>query len=275
MAKYYAKSVIEIQQKGDEHMTNQIQVFNNTEFGNIRTLEINGEPYFVGKDVATALGYKETAKAVREHVDDDDKGVSVLDTPGGKQQITVINESGLYSLIFASKLPSAKRFKRWVTSEVLPMLRKTGKYSMTDDEPEQPPVSLKERMEIAKLIAKTPKNRLHMVAKIFEPVLGVEITPQIDISPTEIDPEEATEIIVEFIENYDNSILREFEDGSKALNNKLFKDFLGKRKVNFYKLTKILANEGVIRQEDNGRISSVIYYQNKTVRAIIINPDVG
>lgn len=256
-------------------MTNQIQVFNNTEFGNIRTLEINGEPYFVGKDVATASGYKETAKAVREHVDDDDKGVSVLDTPGGKQQITVINESGLYSLIFASKLPSAKRFKRWVTSEVLPMLRKTGKYSMTDDEPEQPPVSLKERMEIAKLIAKTPKNRLHMVAKIFEPVLGIEITPQIDTSPAGIDPEEATEIIVEFIESYDNSILREFEDGSKALNNKLFKDFLGKRKVNFYKLTKILANTGVIRQEDDGRISSVIYYQNKTVRAIIINPDVG
>ena len=255
-------------------MTNQIQVFNNTEFGNIRTLEINGEPYFVGKDVATALGYSNSRKAIGDHVDDEDKGVTNCDTLGGNQQITVINESGLYSLIFASKLPSAKRFKRWVTSEVLPMLRKTGKYSMTDDEPEQPPVSLKERMEIAKLIAKTPKNRLHMVAKIFEPVLGIEITPQIDTSPAGIDPEEATEIIVEFIESYDNSILREFEDGSKALNNKLFKDFLGKRKVNFYKLTKILANTGVIRQEDDGRISSVIYYQNKTVRAIIINPDV-
>ena len=255
-------------------MTNQIQVFNNTEFGNIRTLEINGEPYFVGKDVATALGYSNSRKAIGDHVDDEDKGVTNCDTLGGNQQITVINESGLYSLIFASKLPSAKRFKRWVTSEVLPMLRKTGKYSMTDDEPEQPPVSLKERMEIAKLIAKTPKNRLHMVAKIFEPVLGVEITPQIDISPTEIDPEEATEIIVEFIESYDNSILREFEDGSKALNNKLFKDFLGKRKVNFYKLTKILANTGVIRQEDDGRISSAVYYQNKAVRAIIINPGV-
>ena len=255
-------------------MTNQIQVFNNTEFGNIRTLEINGEPYFVGKDVATALGYSNSRKAIGDHVDDEDKGVTNCDTLGGNQQITVINESGLYSLIFASKLPSAKRFKRWVTSEVLPMLRKTGKYSITDDEPEQPPVSLKERMEIAKLIAKTPKNRLHMVAKIFEPVLGVEITPQIDTSPAGIDPEEATEIIVEFIESYDNSILREFEDGSKALNNKLFKDFLGKRKVNFYKLTKILANTGVIRQEDDGRISSVIYYQNKTVRAIIINPGV-
>ena len=154
-------------------MTNQIQVFNNTEFGNIRTLEINGEPYFVGKDVATALGYSNSRKAIGDHVDDEDKGVTNCDTLGGNQQITVINESGLYSLIFASKLPSAKRFKRWVTSEVLPMLRKTGKYSITDDEPEQPPVSLKERMEIAKLIAKTPKNRLHMVAKIFEPVLGI------------------------------------------------------------------------------------------------------
>ena len=256
-------------------MTNQIQVFNNNEFGDVRTLEINGKPYFVGRDVAVALGYSNSRDALAKHVDYEDKGVAKCDTTGGTQQITVINESGLYSLIFASKLPSAKRFKRWVTSEVLPMLRKTGKYSMTDDEPEQPPVSLKERMEIAKLIAKTPKNRLHMVAKIFEPVLGIEITPQIDTSPAGIDPEEATEIIVEFIENYDNSILREFEDGSKALNNKLFKDFLGKRKVNFYKLTKILANTGVIRQEDDGRISSVIYYQNKTVRAIIINPDVG
>lgn len=257
-------------------MTDQIQVFNNTEFGSIRTLEIDGEPYFVGKDVAIALGYTNPQKSIRDHIDNEDKTVNESFTVNGTQAI-LINESGLYSLIFASKLPSAKRFKRWVTSEVLPMIRKTGKYSVPDtaDEAEQPPVSLQERMEIAKLIAKTPKNRLHMVAKIFEPVLGVEITPQIDISPTEIDPEEATEIIVEFIENYDNSILREFEDGSKALNNKLFKDFLGKRKVNFYKLTKILANTGVIRQEDDGRISSVIYYQNKTVRAIIINPDVG
>ena len=256
-------------------MTNQIQVFNNTEFGNIRTLEINGEPYFVGKDVATALGYKETAKAVREHVDADDKGVSVLDTPGGKQQITVINESGLYSLIFASKLPSAKRFKRWVTSEVLPMLRKTGKYSMTVDEPEQPPVSLQERMEIAKLIAKTPKNRLHMVAKIFEPVLGVELLPNtLSTAGTYgISSDDAILIVTEFIDSYDNSILREFEDGSVAINNKLFKEFLGKQKVNFYHLTKILAKSGAIRQDDK-HISSVIRYQGRNIRALIISPDI-
>ena len=107
----------------------QIQIFNNAEFGEIRSMEIGGEPWFVGKDVATALGYKETAKAVREHVDPEDKGVSVLDTPGGKQNLTIINESGMYSLILSSKLDGAKRFKRWVTSEVLPSIRKTGKYS--------------------------------------------------------------------------------------------------------------------------------------------------
>ena len=110
-------------------MEKHIQVFNNTEFGEIRTMEINGEPWFVGKDVATALGYKETAKAVREHVDTEDKGVSVLDTPGGKQNLTVINESGMYSLILSSKLEGAKRFKRWVTSEILPSIRKTGAYA--------------------------------------------------------------------------------------------------------------------------------------------------
>ena len=110
-------------------MQKHIQVFNNTEFGEIRTMEIAGEPWFVGKDVATALGYKETAKAVREHVDTEDKGVSVLDTPGGKQNLTVINESGMYSLILSSKLEGAKRFKRWVTSEVLPSIRKTGAFA--------------------------------------------------------------------------------------------------------------------------------------------------
>ena len=110
-------------------MEKHIQVFNNTEFGEIRTMEINGEPWFVGKDIAAALGYKESAKAIREHIDDEDKGVSVLDTPGGKQNTVIINESGMYSLILSSKLEGAKRFKRWVTSEILPSIRKTGAYA--------------------------------------------------------------------------------------------------------------------------------------------------
>lgn len=105
-----------------------IQIFNSPEFGSIRTIDQNGEPWFVGKDVAEALGYSNPQKAIRDHVDDPDKGVNEMDTPGGKQQMPIINESGLYSLIFSSKLEGAQRFKRWVTSEVLPSIRKSGHY---------------------------------------------------------------------------------------------------------------------------------------------------
>ena len=95
----------------------------------VRTLTINDEPYFVAKDVATILGYNSNpAKAIRDHVDDEDKGVNETFTPGGKQKITIINESGLYSLILSSKLPNAKKFKRWVTSKVLPTIRQHGAY---------------------------------------------------------------------------------------------------------------------------------------------------
>lgn len=94
----------------------------------IRVLEINGEPWFIGRDVAEVLGYNNTRDALRRHVDAEDKGVANCDTLGGKQELTAINESGLYSLIVGSKLPSAKKFKRWVTSEVLPSIRKHGGY---------------------------------------------------------------------------------------------------------------------------------------------------
>lgn len=105
-----------------------IQIFNNPEFGSIRSIKQNGEPWFVGKDVALALGYSNPQKAIRDHVDDLDKGVNEMDTPGGKQQMPIINESGVYSLIFSSKLEGAQRFKRWVTSEVLPSIRRSGGY---------------------------------------------------------------------------------------------------------------------------------------------------
>lgn len=111
---------------------NKLQIFNFEELS-VRTMSIDGEPYFVGKDVAEILGYKKTANAINKHVDDEDKGVTKLGTPGGVQDVTIINESGLYSLIFSSKLESAKRFKRWVTSEVLPTLRKTGTYQVPDN----------------------------------------------------------------------------------------------------------------------------------------------
>lgn len=109
---------------------NDLIVFNHKEFGELKAIEINGEPWFVGKDIAEKLGYVNAQKAVRTHVDEEDKGVTVLDTPGGKQNVTIINESGVYSLVIGSKLESAKRFKRWITSEVLPSLRKYGSYSI-------------------------------------------------------------------------------------------------------------------------------------------------
>lgn len=107
---------------------NKVKIFNSEEFGDVRTVTINGDPWFVGKDVAAALGFTNPRDAISTHVFDEDKGVESIDTLGGKQKMTVINESGLYALVFGSRLKSAQRFKHWVTSEVLPAIRKTGSY---------------------------------------------------------------------------------------------------------------------------------------------------
>ena len=107
---------------------NELQIFKNPEFGEIRTVEVNNEPWFVGKDVASVLGYANPRDALAKRVDADDKGVANCDTLGGEQNMTIINESGLYSLILSSKLHTAKKFKHWVTSEVLPTIRKHGAY---------------------------------------------------------------------------------------------------------------------------------------------------
>ncbi|MBR2231953.1 MAG: phage antirepressor KilAC domain-containing protein [Prevotella sp.] len=117
-------------------MKTEIQIFKNEQFGEIRTMvDEKGEPWFVGKDVARRLGYINHRKALRDHVDEEDRkdGVTIRDSIGRDQEATFINESGLYSLILASKLPQAKAFKRWVTSEVLPQIRKTGGYIPTRD----------------------------------------------------------------------------------------------------------------------------------------------
>ena len=115
-------------------MNSNLMIFENPEFGELRSLRMNGEPWFVGRDVAMALGYgkgKSLNNAVSKHVDDEDKGVTEMLTPGGKQNVIIINESGLYALVLSSKLERAKKFKRWVTAEVLPSIRKHGAY-MTD-----------------------------------------------------------------------------------------------------------------------------------------------
>ena len=135
---------------------NEVKIFENPEFGKVRTIEIDGEPYFVGKDVALILGYAKPRNAIATHVDEEDKkDAPIQGDLGGTQEMTVINESGLYSLILSSKLPKAKEFKRWVTSEVLPSIRKTGTYSTP-------------HMSEMEMIAKLASNAVNMEKALEE-----------------------------------------------------------------------------------------------------------
>ena len=118
-------------------VNNQMQIFSNDIFGNIRTTIINNEPWFVGKDITNILGYQNGSRDINRHVDDEDKLTERIVMSGQNREVTFINESGLYSLILSSKMPNAKKFKRWVTSEVLPTIRRTGGYipiSSNEDE---------------------------------------------------------------------------------------------------------------------------------------------
>lgn len=139
----------------------EIKIFENEEFGQVRTLLIGGEPWFVGRDIAEILKYSNTRKAIADHVDDDDKtdGVTIRDAIGRSQKPIIINESGLYSLILSSKLPNAKKFKRWVTSEVLPSIRKHGAYIIMPklEEIMANPESLE--LLLKQLLAETQKNK--------------------------------------------------------------------------------------------------------------------
>lgn len=151
---------------------NDLMIFNNEEFGDIRTVAIDGEPWFVGKDVAEALGYSNARDALAKHVDLEDKGVAKCDTLGGKQDLAIINESGLYALVFGSKLDSAKRFKRWVTSEVLPAIRKNGIYGK--------PMTAMELLELQMKATKEVSQRVDSVNDDLQsfkrdmPILGIE-----------------------------------------------------------------------------------------------------
>lgn len=114
---------------------NELRIFNNTDFGDVRTVEQDGGIWFVGKDVAEALGYSNPSNAVISHVDDEDKLRTQIKYAGQNREVSIINESGLYSLVLSSKLPSAKAFKRWITSEVIPSIRKTGSYNKPSKQP--------------------------------------------------------------------------------------------------------------------------------------------
>lgn len=163
--------------------SNALKIFSNPEFGDIRTEVINGEVWFIGKDVATALGYgegKSIPNAIANHVDETDKGVTEMMTPGGKQNVIIINESGLYALIFGSKLESAKRFKHWVTSEVLPSIRKTGGYQKPLTPLEQIQVIAQGTIELAQKVEKLERNSTQLERNLNQlehdmPLYGCEI----------------------------------------------------------------------------------------------------
>lgn len=159
---------------------NEIKIFENSEFGSVRTINIDGVIHFVGKDVAQALGYSNTRDALLKHVDDDDKNtVAICDGKGNPNQ-TVINESGLYSLVLSSKLPTAKKFKRWVTSEILPSIRKHGAY-MTENTLEKALTSPDFLIQLANQIkAEKEKNRQLETQMAINNQIISELQPKAD-----------------------------------------------------------------------------------------------
>jgi len=163
----------------------ELQVFENTEFGKVRVMEKDGAPWFVGKDVAEILGYERTADAIRVHVDEDDKGVGEIQTPGGKQAMALINESGLYSLVLQSKLPKAKEFKRWVTSEVLPSIRKHGAY-MTPEKIEEVLLNPDTMIKLCTQLKEEQAKRREVEKQIEEAKPKVLFADAVSVSSTNI-----------------------------------------------------------------------------------------
>jgi prophage antirepressor-like protein len=162
-------------------MKSEIKVFESVDFGKVRIIEMNGEPWFVGKDVAEILGYSNTRDALSKHVDDEDKADVAIHDGRQNRNMTVINESGLYSLILSSKLPSAKEFKHWVTAEVIPSIRKTGKYSARKEPSESTQARLinakvrfaRELQRLANIETVSPTYKQILIAQAAEALTGV------------------------------------------------------------------------------------------------------
>ena len=194
-------------------MENAIKIFENEEFGSVRTMEINGEPYFVGKDVAEILGYANTSKALIDHVDDEDKLNNETLSSLGQRGGWLINESGLYSLILSSKLPNAKKFKCWVTSDVLPAIRKTGSYSI-QSKPDS--YTIEDPAARARRWAEEYEEKKALEAKIEEQKPLVEYAEHIQASKDVIDMKSMAKLAS--------------KNGIKIGRNKLF-SFLRDRKI--------------------------------------------
>lgn len=226
-----------------ERGSNKVQIFNNEQFGKIRTVIIDNEGWFVGKDVASALGYVDTDQALRSHVDKEDKLTRKIDGEGQSRNMAVINESGLYSLILSSKLPNAKKFKRWVTSEVLPQIRKTGSYQIP-----------KMSKELEAILMIDDKQQ-----KMDERITKLENNTTIDYSQQEDLRELANKKIVAILGGTDAPAYREL---NKKVFSNFWRDYKRKLNVNSYKNT-------LVKDYDIGRQVIINWNPSKEVKFMI------
>ena len=203
---------------------NELQIFQNKEFGEVRSLVINNEPWFVGKDVAEALGYKNSKNAVPTHVDEEDKLSTQIEYTGQKRNVTVINESGLYSLILSSKLPNAKKFKRWVTSEVLPTLRKTGSYTKVPTDPR----------ELLMLTIKAHEQTAQRVDVLEEKVSDLEKSTTIDSSQQYTLEKIAKATVIRTLEGIDS---RAYQLMNRKIFSNIWRDYKNYFKLGSYRDT--------------------------------------
>lgn len=164
---------------------NAIKIFENEEFGQIRIIEKDGEPWLVGKDVAEILGYTNTPKAIRDHIDDEDKLTERIVLSGQNREAILINESGLYSLVLSSKLPTAKKFKRWVTNEVLPSIRKHGAY-MTPETLQAAILNPDTMIQLCQALKEEQEKRKALEVKVEEDKPKVQFAEAVDSSPSSI-----------------------------------------------------------------------------------------
>ena len=255
---------------------NELKIFDSEEFGTIRTVVIDDEPWFVGRDVAAALGYANPQEAVRTHTDDEDKGVSEILTPGGKQKVPVINESGLYSLIFNSRLESAKRFKHWVTSEVLPAIRKSGTYTVVErNEYDAKSTSVGEVVNLLRLVRSSMKERMCRPDDIAMTIDGV--CSQFGISL----PESflASPVLAGGCEGASNEELQEFvcqlmENAHQiarglVVTNEEFGKFCGRKGIDSRQYRKWLLQNGYIIPSSDGKSSVVVRFGNRIMRCVM------
>ncbi len=227
----------------------ELQIFENPEFGRMRGLEIDGEPWFVGKDVALMLGYKNPQEAVRNHVDEEDKGVSEFLTPGGTQNLPIINESGLYSLILSSKLPGAKRFKRWVTSEVLPAIRKHGEYIQPGAEPRLTKAliaAMEETIAAQKETISTQKLAMSLLKKDTEDQKRSAAWQKEETSRNSDNIDNIYTILARLIKTEGVR-----QAGGITIPKEPFREQLEEAKINYQKALKKLRDDGSIRPQNN------------------------